>query len=246
LSSISANAIVIDEVTTASSGSGGRRTHRSDARRSTGDAETSAQTDAAIVRFFVQNITEEIALLSSAVLSDRVADGSLASSLTSAGIGSNPDVEYAVEASLHSASVETILMDCLGVIDGSAVSDPCGVCNGDGSTCAPSTNESSCSSVTCPTGLCPDGSDRTEIDGTCCECPSIGCDGVQAIYMANCCAQSGNQRLDVSVRFPAGHVVLNPTCRDLKRLYKRGSCCSKYSVRRFAPLSILKPQSELT
>ena len=37
--------------------------------------------------------------------------------------------------SLQSVSVDVVYFDCLGLIDGPAIADPCGVCDGDGSSC---------------------------------------------------------------------------------------------------------------
>jgi hypothetical protein len=152
--SINVSDLVISEVVTAVAiPSVGRRSLQSDPLQVSGIASTVQ--NAATIHFQILHTPSVGAAASvTTALSQGVASGTLASTLTSAGIGSDPTSNYAVQTSLQSVAVSSVNLDCHGTIAGPAVTDPCGVCHGDGSTCL------DCAAV-------PNGGSSIDICGVC-------------------------------------------------------------------------------
>ena len=69
------------------------------------------------------------------LLGECIANGQLATALTAEDIGSDVSIDYAVGTNAQLLAVRMIRVDCAAVVEGNAVPDPCGHCNGDGVTC---------------------------------------------------------------------------------------------------------------
>ena len=70
--------------------------------------------------------------------------------------------------------------------------------------------------------------------------PVTSCDDVKEIYRSSQCCAQPDQSLELSISFPAGNAVVDPTCGDLKGLLQQQSCCSTASRRRRSqPLQVV-------
>ena len=66
---------------------------------------------------------------------------------------------------------------------------------------------------------------------------ATGCADVKDTYRNNnCCGQPAEQSLDISLSFPPGNSVVNPTCGELRGLLEQQDCCA-------APTRRSKPSS---
>ena len=125
--------VVILEVTSqAATPESGRRMLQNAEGQVDGGAESVGT--AALIRFhIVGSDTAAVATSVEGAVTQNV--DALATALETAGVGTDPETAYAVQASMHSVSTGTAYTDCQGMVDGPAVHDPCGVCFGDGTSC---------------------------------------------------------------------------------------------------------------